>query len=302
VCTLLVLRTVNPKRFITITEAPILSAWMNSPACSFIRAVEDNLRQRLHQPFGYKYCYFQKWNWPQKIFIYIFGLVDLPTRIRSIALRKVLKDEKKPKYILDAGCGLGLYSFYLAEKYPSSQIYAYDINERWIEEAEVVRKKIGFDNLHFHTKDLVACEVHDGNKYDLIICIEVLQYCPDNHAVLDHFRKLISDTGRVIVHVPIRQKLLPATKVLLRERNLYNEDSVRSLLIENGFQIEKIVYTFGKYHRWLTETCRTITTRLPLLLVFAYPIFLCLMRFSRSFHESGDYLLAVALPDRRSST
>jgi SAM-dependent methyltransferase len=246
------------------------------------------MKIRIFHPFGYEYCYFPKWNWLQKFFIYLFGVVDLPTRIRSIVLRKVLKG-RKFRYIVDAGCSAGFYSFYLARKYPQAEVHAYDIDASRLQEANGAREQVGHQNLTFHHQDLSQFDAIPNA--DLIICFETLQYIVDHAKLLRRFYHALHSEGNLILHVPAHEKL--------RENasdHIYNTDLLCCLLRTSGFHVEKIAFTFGEYHALLSDIFSVVLHRFPPAIIIVYPILLTLMWFSKFFHAKGRYLLAVATP------
>jgi ubiquinone/menaquinone biosynthesis C-methylase UbiE len=60
--------------------------------------------------------------------------------------------------ILDAGCGTGLLSLYLAKRFPDSQIYASDIDLKMLLEMERIKNEEGIDNITIYESDLKTPE------------------------------------------------------------------------------------------------------------------------------------------------
>lgn len=83
---------------------------------------------------------------------------------------------QKQLRILDAGCGDGAYSFYLAQRFPQAQIKAIDINEKMQKENENIQKSAGIPNIKFSSGN--AIDLSEKKYYDFIVCISVLIYCP----------------------------------------------------------------------------------------------------------------------------
>src|SRR3989338_2854118 len=65
----------------------------------------------------------------QKIIFSLFGFDFIGAEIRLAHLRKALKKFPLFFHALDAGCGTGDFSFYLAERFPNSSFSAYDIKK-----------------------------------------------------------------------------------------------------------------------------------------------------------------------------
>lgn len=74
--------------------------------------------------------------------LYIAFLSWLPTVI-----------ETPPKIIVDAGCGNGVISCYLARLFPESKVFGFDISDAGIECAAQLAQKLGLSNVEFLTAD-----------------------------------------------------------------------------------------------------------------------------------------------------
>ena len=79
-----------------------------------------------------------------------------------------------PKVILDAGCGRGDYSFYMAEYWPEALIDAVDIDGQCISKNKLVQRRLGLENIRFEVQDIT--KVGSKEKYDLIVCVDVLEH------------------------------------------------------------------------------------------------------------------------------
>ena len=71
-------------------------------------------------------------------YLRLFGTPKIGLRLRAVHLKKNL-GKKVYKRILDAGCGAGVYSYWLAQKHPSSKVLALDTDVSRIRR----NKKIG---------------------------------------------------------------------------------------------------------------------------------------------------------------
>lgn len=245
------------------------------------------MKRRIFTPFGYEYCYFPKWNWFQKVFIYFFGVVDLPTRIRFIILRRLLGTQSF-NTVIDAGCANGLYSFYFARKYPASRIDGYDIEESRAREAQKVADDLGYSRLAFHCQDL--SDFSEQKKADLLVCFETIQYIPDDRGLVVKFRCALHNGGILILHAPAQHGL----RGNKNGDHFYDRDSLRTLLEENGFRIEKLSYTFGRYEAFLSDLYSKIVPRCAFAVLLTYPVLLFLIQFLKVFRPEGRYVVAVA--------
>lgn len=97
-------------------------------------------------------------------------------------------------HILEAGCGEGEVTRYLSVKYGSEcHIDAFDISEKVIEDA---RRK--YPHIHFSTGNIY--EIAPKEKYDLVLCCEVLEHLDIPEKALSEIKE-VSD-GYMIVSVP----------------------------------------------------------------------------------------------------
>lgn len=150
---------------------------------------------------------------------------------------------------MDAGCGEGQYSFYLARLNPSSMITAYELNEQQVEKNKIKANKLKIKNVKFIQKDLT--KLNDIEKFDLIVSIDVLEHIQEDKKVIEYFYKALKDNGYIYIHVPGSNKIRYFKKIKNMSkqedhvRNGYMVDELKQLLMDAGFNITKIGRTFG---------------------------------------------------------
>ena len=117
--------------------------------------------------------------------------------------------------VLDVGCGNGVISRHLGKL--GFNVTGVDVSEKTIEKA---RSLTDLPNVVFMKKsaeELVA----SGEKYDAIVCSEVLEHLSDPGALLRVLHASLADNGKLIVTVPNgngpREALV--TKPVLRMRS-----------------------------------------------------------------------------------
>jgi len=113
--------------------------------------------------------------------------------------------------VLDAGCGTGFITNYLAHTYPTKHFTGVDFSDS-IDHADSVREKLNRPNLRFIKQDLTNFETQE--KYDTIICQGVLHHIPDYRQTLARLKNLLIEGGTFIggLYHPwgkILQKLIP---------------------------------------------------------------------------------------------
>ncbi|MQL71376.1 hypothetical protein Taro_003694 [Colocasia esculenta] len=95
--------------------------------------------------------------------------------------------EKRPKRIVDVGCGIGGSSFYLAKRY-GAQCDGININPTQIERARARAAAEGLeDKVNFHLGDAMQQPFPDGH-FDLVWCMDVIDHMTDREKF---FRELV---------------------------------------------------------------------------------------------------------------
>ncbi|MCL6589977.1 MAG: malonyl-ACP O-methyltransferase BioC [Firmicutes bacterium] len=95
-----------------------------------------------------------------------------------------------PAEILDIGCGAGLLTRMLCQKFPKARITAVDIAPGMI---EMSRKKLSGANVSFRCDDIEEVEV--GGKYDLIISNAAFQWFNFLGRTINKLYQALSDHG-----------------------------------------------------------------------------------------------------------
>lgn len=100
--------------------------------------------------------------------------------------------------VLDAGCGSGVVSRYLASRFPKTRIIACDYSAPILHEARERSKGIG--NLSFEEKDLLNLGF-ENSQFDLIVSRYVLhhQSCERQKRILAELVRVLKPAGKLIV-------------------------------------------------------------------------------------------------------
>lgn len=117
----------------------------------------------------------------KKVFYRIYPTSHISAFLRTIYLQKYIRRFRFTK-VLDAGCGTGQFTFYLAKKYPGTKFTGYDLSEQDIGKCQDKKQELYLDNVQFKQLDLF--ELNEEEQYDL----ELLE----GHLMPDHAHILIS--------------------------------------------------------------------------------------------------------------
>ena len=134
--------------------------------------------------FGASYLYRNDLSWAGRLGFWFHGFPFIGSFLRSLYFRKAIRGRSYTD-ILDAGCGAGEYSFYLAARYPKSHVIGIDLNKATLDINAKVADALRLDNVRFLKKDLH--KLTESGVYDLIVSVDVLDRVKENHEVLALF-------------------------------------------------------------------------------------------------------------------
>lgn len=190
----------------------------------------------------------------KKGFYFLLNLVFL----RSWHLRKLLREkgvdlDKKGEWrVLDAGSGFGQYDYFLLNEFKQVLIYSIDIKEDYLEdnrdffESEIEQGRIAFGN-----EDLL--EFSSNEKYDLILCVDVLEHIVDDVKVINNLSAMIKNDGYFLMHSPSHLSSDDAHEddsfVGEHARPGYSKADIEKKLMEADLLPIKTHYTYGKAGR-----------------------------------------------------
>ena len=212
--------------------------------------------------------------------------------------------------ILDAGCGLGQYSLWLAKNYPNATIFAADVKQHFIDAGNEHAKAKGYSNLTFGSLDLLNLEERD--RYDFILTVDVMEHIEHDVDLMTRYCRALKPGGMLLIHTPSSKndsRLVHHDEFLVDEhvREGYSTQEMMEKLAEAGFAKSELYPSYhpttGKLLWWLWQNIPLQFTRLgkvgylliPVWLVVAYPIGYPL--WWRDLHlgmKEGSGMLAIA--------
>lgn len=240
-----------------------------------------------------------------KTYIRLFGPLGVHARIRNARVINAVNRVTLPldAKILDAGCGHGYASFWLAKHHPQYRIVASELDADYISAGNVIATKLKLTNLSFVKASVT--QICDNSYYDLIINIDVLEHIQDDVAVLHLFYKALKPGGWLVLHLPYRHQLhrrfLPGfTSHITPDhvRDEYTAEEISMRLRDSNFQIHYLKYGFGtfgelafemNYLFWKKKYFRIISALIfhPLSVLLAYLDI-------RKDYDCGNSLIIIA--------
>ncbi len=129
-----------------------------------------------------------------------FDRLENQSKLPNYDYKKELKSffSIKSEKILDAACGSGVVSRYLAGKFSKSHITGCDIDNENLEKAKLRASK--FENLNFEHQDITNLRYRD-HTFDRIICRYSIQHIEKGkrQKVLDEFYRCLKPGGAVTI-------------------------------------------------------------------------------------------------------
>jgi SAM-dependent methyltransferase len=220
----------------------------------------------------------------------LFFLRSWYVRRELIELRKILGE--KTIEIYDAGTGFGQYSYFMSKELVPANIFSVDIKEVWIKDAKEFFSKIHAENVRFNTEDLLS--INHENKFDLILCVDVMEHIADDITVFKNFYKALKPDGYLLINSP---SVFGGSDVHSDEdesfigehaRVGYSQEELQNKLHPLEFKTYKCQYTYGfwgdkawrlgiKYPMVLLNISKIFFVVLPIYYLVTFPLTFLMM-------------------------
>ncbi len=141
--------------------------------------------------------------------------------------------------VLDVGCGVGTLAFYLANK--GCAVDAFDISSSAIAICKEFKSYSGMKNIQFYNRNV--SNLTTKNKYDLVLCTEVIEHIPDDKQFLKSVSKLMKKNGFLVLstpslHAPLyRLGFLKKFDTEVGHLRRYEMEGLVSLIEKSGFKV-----------------------------------------------------------------
>ncbi|MEA2096085.1 MAG: class I SAM-dependent methyltransferase [Candidatus Cloacimonadota bacterium] len=203
----------------------------------------------------------------------------------------------------DAGAGFGQYSYFILKHFKKAKVHAIDLKTDYMDSFADYVKKIGWQNLTIQQADLTKYTPKE--KFDLIIAIDILEHIEDDEQVLQNFRKVLTQGGKLIISSP--SNFDESAKFTAEHvRAGYSKEDICSKLERAGFSVRSFQYSYGKFGHiyWklalkiplsLISKSKILAIFLPIYYILLYPIafgFMLLDYYNKN--EIGTGVIVVA--------
>jgi len=149
-------------------------------------------------PFGSNYV--RETNKRPRFYNKILGFpLYLGDRVRASHVVRLL-NPNPGDIILDAGCGIGVYSLEYVLK--GAQVIGVDVSDERIRQAHTALKALGMiDQASFVIADICNLPMKNG-VFNKISCVDVLEHIKNDLESVAEFKRVLEDRGVLVVHVP----------------------------------------------------------------------------------------------------
>lgn len=147
--------------------------------------------QRLHRPGTMERLAFR-----------LFGVADPAhwLHFRYFQRALALWPGFSPRRILDAGCGRGDFSVYLAQRFPKAEVVGLDVDSERVAVCQAAAARMGLSNVRYRVEDLTRLDPRE--QFDLIVSVDVLEHIVDQQQSLLNLVNALAPGGRFFFHIP----------------------------------------------------------------------------------------------------
>jgi SAM-dependent methyltransferase len=186
-----------------------------------------------------------------------WGVPIIGLRIRLRRLRRLLPVSATS--ILDAGCGRGVITRYLARRYRYAQVDGIDENESGQRINQMIAENLSLGNCNFTIADVLTYRKPDC--YDLIVSIDNLEHIKDDMTALANFHASLRESGTLIIHAPHYYRRWPVFRWTVNfdvpghMRPGYHLSELNERVRRAGFKVIQIGFSYG----WLENLINNIS-------------------------------------------
>ncbi len=235
----------------------------------------------------------------KKLYISIFGIPEIGFQIRSLYFEKIIKCyllKKNPIQILDAGCGIGIYSLLLGRMFTKARVTGGDIDKYKLQSCKAIAKELNIKNVGFEYLNIT--KTSNKTAYDLAVCIDVLEHIHDYELALRNFSKLLKSKGCLYIHVPQPNQ----KRIFSSLKNWHHEDHAHEGISKNelenrlkklGFKIIVSMETFGFFGKLSWELNHIMLSKSFVVAGIIYPLLYVIAKIDLWINNKNDLGIAV---------
>lgn len=150
-------------------------------------------------------------------------------------LLRVILNNKKPKKILDVGCGTGETLSFMKTIFPKAELYGIDTSKRAIRYS----KQRGHKNILYSKAEKLPFK---NNAFDVVMFLDVLEHIEDDQAVISEAKRVLKKNGIIIITSPGLSFIWSAHDTEQGHKRRYTRREIRKLATNSGLTVSFISY------------------------------------------------------------
>lgn len=249
---------------------------------------------------GRELCSYPGKSFLEKVYTFILGAPANGLRIRARRVLPFVTGHYEK--ILDSGCGKGVFTYWLAKKFPSAKVVGIDIEKELVTKNNTVCKRLNLENCLFENFDLLKLPYK--NEFDLILSIDNLEHIEDDASACKKLYDVLKDNGKLILHVPGKYRRWFFWKwrenfhVPGHFRPGYTKEEIVNRLEAAGFEVTLNRYTFSMLETWTNNISYSISKaeeKNKIIYALVFPFLLLISWFGQfSWPQKGAGVVVIA--------
>lgn len=235
----------------------------------------------------------------KKIYILAFGIPEIAFQIRSMHFKEILTSyllNDKLTKILDAGSGIGTYTFWLGKTFTKAKVTGGEIDNYKIQTCKALANELKIKNVEF--KYLNITKTNNKPIFDLIVCIDVLEHIHNYESVLKNFSKLLKNDGYLYIHVPQpnQKRIFSSLKKWYHEDHVHegiSKNTLENALKKLGFKVILSRETLGFFGKLAWELNHLTLSKSIFIASIIYPLLYVIAKMDLWFKNKNGLCLAV---------
>jgi len=150
--------------------------------------------------------------------------------LRNLVVSQLTQNVTQPLRILDAGCGTGGMLHVLSKQFPNADLYGIDLSP---EACEIAATKSSA-NIHQGTVESLP---YPDNHFDVVVCLDVLEYDVSPAQVLSEIQRVLSANGILILNVPAFSWMYSYHDIAVGQIRRFNRKDLNDLLKQTTLKL-----------------------------------------------------------------
>lgn len=158
---------------------------------------------------------------------------------RAPRFTKWMADTIRPyvgERVLEIGAGIGNLT---ANLVPRTAYWASDINPHYLDRLEKLKPTQPY--LQVHYTDAAVAETYPPERFDTVVCLNVIEHLEDDVAALTNIRNILEPSGHAIVLVPNGPELFGTLDTVLGHFRRYTREQLLDVCQRAGFTVQTLV-------------------------------------------------------------